>query len=68
MRWHNEFNLVKKALINGEVINYDACSPADKRDPKKIYPENFQFIGKGTIYSIGGTLQKSDRAYYFYTQ
>ena len=51
---------VRLALIDGEQVCYDYCSP-DKDDLKGF------LLGKGTIHTINGVEQKCPtKEYYFY--
>lgn len=43
-------------LLNGSTVSYNACSSNCSRKDK-TYPENFHFIGIGTIYSINNVVQ-----------
>lgn len=47
------------ALIDGEVIMYDICRDHQKNQNGEYgeVPENWKFIGTGTIYSIDGVKQ-----------
>ena len=41
------------ALINGQLVNYDACDPSIN----DVY-ETWNYLGQGTIFSIDGIVQK----------
>ena len=52
-----------KALINGEIVSYDACSSESEHEYNvKI----FKFIGKGFVYSVDGVRQNFEEEWYFY--
>lgn len=57
-----------KALINREVIPYDAC--ADTRnvslEKAKEFYHLYEYMGKGTIYSIDGHIQHFTYKHYFF--
>ena len=60
---------VTKCKIDGVIQEYGACSELGRhsdKDPKDIYPKR-EYLGYGTIYSIGGVIQSgSERIYHFF--
>jgi len=55
---------VYKALINGEIVEYDMADDGWNRAPKD-YP-GWKFIGTGVLYSIGDVLQEGRFANHFW--
>jgi len=47
-------------LENGEEVPYDLCSENNDGHP------NFKYIGFGTIWTINGVNQNSERKYHFF--
>jgi hypothetical protein len=57
-------NIKRKAIIEGEVVEYDACSQY-KREP--LYGKNiFTYIGKGVIHSIDNVPHKRIKQLHFW--
>lgn len=52
-------------LETGELVQYDLCDTNKKLD--KSYASNFEYLGKGNIYSVGGVLQPDsvDELFFF---
>jgi hypothetical protein len=59
-------NITKCLLGDGSVRIYDACT-VKTTDPD-MYKGVFEYIGTGSIYSINGVKQNSDKPYRFYTR
>ena len=58
-----------KALINGEITEYDACVTASYKsldEAKEVYRNAFDYIGEGVIYSVNNILQGSHERCYFF--
>lgn len=53
-----------KALIDGQVVNYDKCGI----DPNAYdgLPLSLTYLGEGVIYSVNGVLQNSDIVLHFW--
>jgi hypothetical protein len=59
-------NNITEALIDGKVLKYDVCSSNIILHGEKYYAE-YSYIGKGSIYSVGGVKQSySDNNTHFF--
>ena len=54
--------VVKNALIDNQIIEYDTCSSICRTLPDK----GFKYIGTGTIHSVNGIEQKANTQYSFF--
>lgn len=54
---------VTKALINGQIVDYDMCSENPNAYDGFVL---VTYLGKGVIYSVNGKLQNSDRVVHFW--
>lgn len=50
------------ALIDGRHEGYDMAAP----DHKEEYLDRYDYLGEGTIYSIGGVVQRGETRLHFY--
>lgn len=52
------------ALINGEQREYYMCSSAEEKPNED--EAKFEYIGRGTIYTIDGVMQSGEQLYHFF--
>jgi hypothetical protein len=59
-------NKTKRALINGEIVKYDALLTDKYPEEPDWIKKNFVYLGKGIIYDIDGIKQKGETEVRFY--
>jgi hypothetical protein len=69
MNLFDDYDAVERiALINGIKVYYYMCSDRENTSPKHYPERNLWYIGTGTIYSINGVVQTSEKARHFWAK
>ncbi len=67
MQTAQEVNITE-CIIDGKIMQYDACGTGDLKKIKDYYSKHFKYIGSGKIYSVNGFKQdlNNDCEYHFF--
>ena len=60
------FNPTRQCLIDGIIVDYDACTTNSKESGDKLYGNSYNYIGSSYTYYIDGTKNVSIDLHHFY--